>query len=116
MIKSIRSSAWFGVLPLFVALASQNSADPAFGAWRRISETPIISSRGNGWESAGTFNPAVIERDGKIVMLYRAKMGRAPRASAMAKARRHPFHAASRAGFLPAEEYEKDGGVEILAW
>jgi predicted GH43/DUF377 family glycosyl hydrolase len=76
MIKSSRSSVWFGVLPLFVALASQNSANPAFGVWRRMSETPIISPRGNGWESAGTFNAAVIERDGKIVMLYRAQDGK----------------------------------------
>jgi predicted GH43/DUF377 family glycosyl hydrolase len=41
-----------------------------------MSETPIISPRGNGWESAGTFNAAVIERDGKIVMLYRAQDGK----------------------------------------
>src|SRR4030088_3234680 len=76
MIKSFRSSAWFGVLPLLVALTSQNGANAVFGAWRRISETAIISPRGNGWESAGTFNPAVIERDGKIVMLYRAQDGK----------------------------------------
>ena len=44
-----------------------------FGAWHRLSDTPVIAPRGNGWESAGTFNPAVIMRGDKIVMLYRAQ-------------------------------------------
>src|ERR1700694_94462 len=113
MIKSFRSSVWFGVLPLFVALASQNSANPAFGVWRRISETPIISPRGNGWESAGTFNPAVIERDGKIVMLYRAQDGRGtPRLGYAESSDGIRFTRRAQPVFVPAEEYEKDGGVE----
>ena len=33
----------------------------------------MIAPRGNAWESAGTFNPAVVVREGKIVMLYRAQ-------------------------------------------
>src|SRR5271165_6708133 len=44
-----------------------------FGAWHRISENPILSPEGDGWESAGTFNPAVVMHDGKYVMLYRAQ-------------------------------------------
>jgi len=40
---------------------------------RRLSDVPIIAPRGNGWEAAGTFNPAVVEHGGKIVMLYRAQ-------------------------------------------
>src|ERR1700720_1513844 len=44
-----------------------------FGPWRRASDAPILSPAGTGWESAGTFNPAVIEYGGKFVMLYRAQ-------------------------------------------
>ncbi len=41
--------------------------------WKRVSQTPTISPQGTGWESAGTFNPAVIRHDNKVVMLYRAQ-------------------------------------------
>src|SRR5256885_10974834 len=44
-----------------------------FGAWCRGSENPILSPQGNSWESAGTFNPAVVVHNGKFVMLYRAQ-------------------------------------------
>ena len=29
-----------------------------FGTWHRVSNEPILAPHGNGWESAGTFNPA----------------------------------------------------------
>jgi predicted GH43/DUF377 family glycosyl hydrolase len=113
MIKSIRNSAWFGVLPLFVALASQNSANPAFGVWRRISETPILSPRGNGWESAGTFNPAVIERAGQIVMLYRAQDGKGTSRLGYGESSDGiRFTRRAEPVFVATEEYEKEGGVE----
>src|SRR3984893_7098529 len=113
MIKSFRSRAWFGVLPLFVALSAQNSASPSFGVCRRISETPIISPRGKGWESAGTFNPAVIERDGKIVMLYRAQDGKGTsRLGFDESSDGIRFTRRAEPVFVPTEEYEKDGGVE----
>jgi predicted GH43/DUF377 family glycosyl hydrolase len=113
MIKSLRSSVCFGVLPLFVALASQNSANPASGVWRRISQTPIISPRGNGWESSGTFNPAVVERAGKIVMLYRAQDGKGTSRLGYAESSDGiGFTRRAEPVFVPAEEYEKDGGVE----
>ena len=84
-----------------------------FGTWHRASETPILSPQGNGWESAGTFNPAVAVREGKIVMLFRAQ----------------DTHGTSRLGYAestdgihftrrpepvlsPEGDYEKDGGVE----
>src|SRR5258705_10017105 len=44
-----------------------------FGPWRRTSDAPVLSPQGSGWESAGTFNPAVVEYNGKFVMLYRAQ-------------------------------------------
>jgi predicted GH43/DUF377 family glycosyl hydrolase len=113
MIKSFRSSVCFGVLPLFVALASQNSANPAFGVWRRISPTPIISPRGNGWESAGTFNPAVIERAGKTVMLYRAQDGKGTSRLGYAESSDGiRFTRRAEPVLVPAEAYENEGGVE----
>ena len=94
-------------------LAAQQGRDVPFGALHRVSDSPVISPRGNGWESAGTFNPAVILRDGKIVMLYRAqdkqgtsRLGYADSADGVRFTRReNPL-------LSPSEDYEKDGGVE----
>jgi len=49
------------------------TTDLPFGAWKRASEEPILSPQGTTWESAGTFNPAVVLHNGKFVMLYRAQ-------------------------------------------
>src|ERR1022692_2343761 len=84
-----------------------------FGAWTRASETPILSPEGDGWESAGVFNPAVVMHDGKIVMLYRAqdshgtsRLGYAESADGIHFTRRpEPV-------LTPEADYEKDGGVE----
>jgi len=73
MIHSIQIKSWVKILTLVLALASQDSASWPFGVWHRVSETPVISPEGDGWESAGTFNPSVVVRDGKIIMLYRAQ-------------------------------------------
>jgi hypothetical protein len=64
---------WVGLATLLLALGSQDSANLPSGAWHRVSETLVISPRGDGRESAGTFNPSVVLRDGKIIMLYRAQ-------------------------------------------
>jgi predicted GH43/DUF377 family glycosyl hydrolase len=102
----------FALATLLVAFAQQNT-DRAFDTVRRLSDTPIIAPQGDGWESAGTFNPAVIRHDGKIIMLYRAQ----------------DKHGTSRLGYAestdgvhfirrtdpvlgPQTDYEKDGGVE----
>jgi predicted GH43/DUF377 family glycosyl hydrolase len=84
-----------------------------FGPWKRLSRTPIVSPRGQSWESAGTFNPAAISKDGKIVMLYRAqdahgtsRLGYAESADGVHFTRR-PEPVLS-----PEAAYEKDGGVE----
>ena len=96
------------------------SASLLFGAglealknWRRLSDQPIISPQGNGWESAGTFNPAVVDHDGKFVMLYRAqdsngtsRLGYAESVDGIHFTRRlQPV-------LSPETDYEKDGGVE----
>src|SRR5712691_4811241 len=79
------------VLPPIFLLASLAFAaqthDLPFGAWKRASNEPILSPQGTGWESAGTFNPAVtlvsfndpggpdvsLRKRKKIIMLYRAQ-------------------------------------------
>ena len=93
-----------------------------FGEWHRVADAPIISPRGATWESAGTFNPAVIFvpskntenfEGGRFVMLYRAqdtsgtsRLGYAESADGTHFTRR-PDPVLS-----PEYDYEKDGGVE----
>src|ERR1700722_19336787 len=62
-------------LILLAAIAAPPSAAPTppFGKWTRLSAGPIMSPSGDGFESAGTFNPAVVEKNGKFEMLYRAQ-------------------------------------------
>jgi len=114
MIYSIHSKTCFKVLTLLLAVSSaQDSAKLPFGPWHRLSESPIISPRGSGWESAGTFNPAVILRDGKIVMLYRAqdksgtsRLGYAESIDGVHLTRR------AETVLSPEIDSEQDGGLE----
>lgn len=98
---------------LIAFLAASTAPPLPFGVWQRASDTPVIAPRGDGWEQAGTFNPAVVVRGGKVVMLYRAqdkqgtsRLGYAESADGLHFMRRNdPV-------LSPAEDYEKDGGVE----
>jgi predicted GH43/DUF377 family glycosyl hydrolase len=98
-----------------VALAALLHADRTkiFGEWHRLSNDPIVAPRGDGWESAGTFNPAVMLRDGRFVMLYRAQDARGTSRLGYAESgdgihfTRRPEPVLS-----PETDYEKDGGVE----
>jgi predicted GH43/DUF377 family glycosyl hydrolase len=99
-------------LAALLALAAQ-SHDLPFGPWTRASNEPILSPQGTTWESAGTFNPAVVFRNNKIVMLYRAqdasgtsRLGYAESTDGLHFTRR-PEPVLS-----PEADYEKDGGVE----
>jgi predicted GH43/DUF377 family glycosyl hydrolase len=99
-----------GCSVLALAAVSQNEG---FRDWKRVSEMPILSPTGNGFESAGTFNPAVIKRDDKFVMLYRAqdaagtsRLGYAESADGV------HFTKQFGAVLQPEAEYEKTGGVE----
>ncbi len=101
------------LLALLTILTAQGSPRMPFGAWRRGSDAPEIAPRGNGWEAAGTFNPAVIMRRDKVVMLYRAqdtqgtsRLGYAESGDGIHFTRR------DEPVLSPTEEYEKDGGVE----
>jgi len=117
MIRSMHSKKSIALLPLLTLLLvvspAQDSAKLPFGAWQRLSDSPAISPRGSGWESAGTFNPAVILRDGKIVILYRAqdKSGTSRIGYAESVDGIH-FTRRSEPVLSPERDYEKDGGVE----
>jgi predicted GH43/DUF377 family glycosyl hydrolase len=104
-----------GALLLLGTLSAVAFADWTlpFGPWTRISLTPILSPQGAAWESAGTFNPAVIQAGDKIVMLYRAqdakgvsRLGYADSSDGLHFTRR-PEPVLS-----PEADYEKGGGVE----
>jgi predicted GH43/DUF377 family glycosyl hydrolase len=98
----------FLLIPCSAALLGQGSA-----LWRRLSNTPILSPRGTGWESAGTFNPTAIRRNGKIVLLYRAQDAAGTSRLGYAESS-DGIHFVSRPEpvFSGETEYEKDGGVE----
>lgn len=83
------------------------------GQWKRLSQQPIIAPQGESWESAGTFNPAVVQVGERIVMLYRAqdergvsRFGYAESADGIHFTRR------SEPVFEPEVDYEMGGGVE----
>jgi predicted GH43/DUF377 family glycosyl hydrolase len=84
-----------------------------FDRWHRIVKSPILMPQGEGWESAGTFNPAVTVHDDKFVMLYRAqdKFGTSRLGYAEST---DGIHFTRRADpvLSPETPYEKDGGVE----
>jgi predicted GH43/DUF377 family glycosyl hydrolase len=84
-----------------------------FGPWQRASDTPIIAPQGAGWESAGTFNPTVVVRDGKFVMLYRAQDAAGTSRLGYAEST-DGIHFTRRAEpvFSPEADYERDGGAE----
>jgi predicted GH43/DUF377 family glycosyl hydrolase len=103
--------SWILVLAIVPLAAAANF--PRFVNWRRVSEQPIISPVGNGWESAGTFNPAVIVRDHKFVMLYRAQDANGTSRLGYAESE-DGIHFTRRPQpvLSPETDYEKDGGVE----
>lgn len=110
--------AFFAAISFFVLTvvlpSQQNSPRVPFGPWRRASESPILSPQGTTWESAGTFNPAVLATpDGKIVMLYRAQDAAGTSRLGYAESS-DGIHFTRRADpvLSPEAAYEKDGGVE----
>ena len=114
--RALRSRVALLLLPLLMVGAVFVSARQdrwPFGDWQRVSNGPVISPQGNGWESAGTFNPSVVLHDGNVVMLYRAqdrngtsRLGYASSTDGIRFTRR-PEPVLS-----PETEYEKDGGLE----
>jgi predicted GH43/DUF377 family glycosyl hydrolase len=113
-IAMIRGKTWLSTLFLLLPLLlfSPTLKKP-FNTWHRASGVPILSPRGDSWESAGTFNPAVVVHHGKFVMLYRAqdKNGTSRLGYAESRDGIH-FTRRSEPVLSPEADYEKDGGVE----
>jgi predicted GH43/DUF377 family glycosyl hydrolase len=97
---------------LLFSLSAQ-PAPPTIRHWQRASDTPILSPQGDGWESAGTFNPSVVLFHGKFVMLYRAqdRAGTSRLGYAESTDGTH-FRQRPQPVLSPQMDYEKDGGVE----
>jgi len=82
--------------------------------WARLTDgKPTMAPKGDGFESAGVFNPAVVKKDREYVMLYRAqdkdgtsRLGYAHSTDGIHFVRR------SVPVLVPETDYEKDGGVE----
>ena len=97
-----------------IALCTSLSAQPSpITNWHRASETPILSPQGDAWESAGTFNPAVVFYHGKFVMLYRAqdragvsRLGYADSSDGV------HFNRTIAPALSPLLGYERGGGIE----
>jgi predicted GH43/DUF377 family glycosyl hydrolase len=103
----------FFIGTIFALLLPAQSQLPLFRDWRRVSDIPILSPAGDRWESAGTFNPAVIFRAGKFVMLYRAQdPGGTSRLGYAESADGVHFTRRAEPVLAPEADYEKDGGVE----
>jgi len=100
-------------LLLLALLGSAATVNLPFGSWSRASDGPILSPQGLGWESAGTFNPAVLLDDGKFIMLYRAQDTAGTSRLGYAESR-DGIHFTRRPEpvLAPEADYEKDGGVE----
>src|SRR6185437_556912 len=100
-----------GALLLLAAEGSRFT--PPFGPWKRVSRQPILRPRGDAFESAGVFNPAVVKDGGRFVMLYRAqdKYGTSRFGYATSNDGVH-FTRNLQPIFVPKMDYEKDGGVE----
>jgi predicted GH43/DUF377 family glycosyl hydrolase len=96
----------------FAAVAAVPFTAP-FGKWARLSIDPIVSPKGDGFESAGTFNPSVVKKDGKFVMLYRAQDRKGTSALGYATSD-DGIHFTRRPEPVMVSEapYEKGGGVE----
>src|SRR5260221_13010387 len=107
-----RWAALWCVAGIFVFVARAQGPSGGSG-WKRASDTPILVPQGSGWESAGTFNPAVVMRDGKFGILYRAQDGNGTSRLGYAESVDGiHFTRRAEAVLTPEAPYEKDGGVE----
>ena len=96
-----------------LAAEQKLKSTPPFRKWERLSRRPVLAPRGDGFESAGVFNPAVVKEGSQFVMLYRAqdKDGTSRLGYATSKDVLH-FSPRTEPVFVPETDYEKDGGVE----
>jgi len=101
------------VLLVFAVATFAAAFELPFQDWKRKVQEPILAPRGNGFESAGVFNPAVVKRSREYVMLYRAQdrngTSRVGYASSLDGIH---FTRRSEPVLIPETDYEKEGGVE----
>ena len=111
-----RAARTFAVsVVVLIALAAVAAAPftPPFGKWTRLSPDPIVSPQGEGFESAGTFNPSVVKKDGKFVMLYRAQDHKGTSSLGYATSDDGiRFERRAEPVMVSEAPYEKGGGVE----
>jgi beta-1,2-mannosidase len=102
-------------LVILLGLVAAHSATllPQLSDWQRVSDHPILSPQGTSWESAGTFNPAVVRYRGKFVMLYRAqdRNGTSSLGYGESSDGIH-FNRRAEPVLSPEADYERNGGVE----
>lgn len=112
-IHKVQLVALCGLGLIAIAGTAAVSFAPPFGKWTRVSPEPVLSPQGDGFESAGTFNPSVVKKDGKFVMLYRAQ-DRAGTSTLGYATSDDGVHFARRPEPVMVAEarYEKGGGVE----
>lgn len=84
-----------------------------FGAWKRVSDTPVLEPFGNGFAAKGVFNPTVVKRGKEYVMLFRAQDAKGTSRLGYASATDGVHFVARPDPVLsPEAPYEKNGGVE----
>lgn len=77
------------------------------------SPSPLISPTSSGPASAGAFNPAAIQHDGKTILLYREQdAAGASRIGYASSSDGIHFKIGDQPVLAPETDYEKDGGVE----
>jgi predicted GH43/DUF377 family glycosyl hydrolase len=111
--RAAQTVSAFALLLIAFAAVAAPSFVPPFGKWARLVSDPILSPKGTAFESAGTFNPAVIRKDGKFVMLYRAqdRNGTSSLGYAISDDGIH-FTRHPEPVMVSEAPYEKGGGVE----
>jgi predicted GH43/DUF377 family glycosyl hydrolase len=102
-------------LPIFalafsgVVLLAAAKYEPPFGAWKRVSEAPILSPSG---DLAGVFNPAVIKHGGEFFMLTRSQDKQGTSFLQSASSHDGVHFTITGTALQPEADYEKNGGVE----
>src|SRR5882724_13324289 len=111
--RTARTATVAVLVLIALAAVAAVSFTPSFGKWTRLSSDPIVSPKGDTFESAGTFNPAVVKKDGKFVMLYRAQDRKGTSSLGYASSE-DGIHFVRRAEpvLVAKAAYEQQGGVE----
>jgi beta-1,2-mannosidase len=111
--RAARTASVSTLVLLAVTAIAAATFTPPFGEWKRLSDAPIVTPKGDTFESAGTFNPSVVKKDGKFVMLYRAQDRKGTSSLGYATSN-DGIHFTRRPEPVMVSEapYEKGGGVE----